>query len=226
MQVRLMTSEGGVSSELYEIVGPADRKNCIYVSDKDGKQLRVHKERLLPADALGKLVAVDHGGKLKVSCPVCSRIIVAEKGFAECPVHGKLQITSHEHLNNPGDDTSATQQEKHMSKTDATTMVDFAVVATYGVELWTKQQLKFSDPRTDVQSHVLLADNPARKLCFNTYNGALGKKKSNTEETFLSQLQAFKDGVAVAPSGTSVYPLKGTLDDARKRLEKTGYTKK
>jgi hypothetical protein len=60
----------------------------------------------------------------------------------------------------------------------------------------------------------------------NTYNGALGKKKSNTEDTFLTQLQAFKDGVAVVPSGTSVYPLKGTLDDARKRLEKTGYTKK
>ena len=225
MQVRLMTPEGGVSSGLYEIVGPADRKNCIYVSDNTGKQLRVHKERVLPSDAAGKLVAVNHGGKFKAACPACSRILMVEKNIAECPVHGKLQITSHEHLN-PDDDTSATQQEKHMSKTDAITMVDFTVVATYGVELWTKQQLKFSDPRTDVQSHVLLADNPARKLCFNTYNGALGKKKSNTEDTFLAQLQAFKDGVAVAPSGTSVYPLKGTLDDARKRLEKTGYTKK
>jgi hypothetical protein len=221
-----MTPEGGVSNELYEIIGPADRKNCIYVSDKDGKQLRVHKERMLPTDSLGRLVAVDHGGKLKTACPVCSRILIVEKNIAECPVHGKLQVTSHERLNNPGDDTPETQQEKHMSKTDAATMVDFTVVATYGVELWTKQQLKFSDPHTDVQSHVLLADSPARKLCFNTYNGALGKKKSNTEETFLSQLQAFKDGVAVAPSGTSVYPLKGTLDDARKRLEKAGYTKK
>ena len=113
-----------------------------------------------------------------------------------------------------------------MSKTEAITTVDFAVVAQYGVELWTKQQLKFSDPRTDVQSHVLLADNPPRKLCFNTYNGALGKKKANTEEAFLAQLKAFKDNVAVTPSGASVYPLKGTLDDARKRLEKTGYTKK
>ena len=113
-----------------------------------------------------------------------------------------------------------------MSKTDTTVMVDFTVVAKYGVELWTKQQLKFSDPRTDVQSHVLLADAPARKLCFNTYNGALGKKKSNTEANFLAQLEAFKANTGVAPSGISIYTLKGTLDDARKKLEKAGYTKK
>lgn len=225
MQIRLLTPEGGVSSEIYDVVGPADRKNCIYVSDCHGKQLRIHKERMLPTDSLGKLVAVMHGGKLKSACPTCARTLMIERDIAECPVHGKLQITSHEHLNNP-DSTSTTQQEKQMSKTDATTMVDFAVVTQYGVELWTKQQLKFSDPRTDVQSHVLLADDPPRKLCFNTYNGALGKKKSNTEDAFLSQLQAFKDGVAVTPSGTSVYPLKGTLDDARKRLEKTGYAKR
>ena len=113
-----------------------------------------------------------------------------------------------------------------MPKTDTITLVDFAVVAQYGVEIWTKQQLKFSDPRTDVQSHVLLADEPPRKLCFNTYNGALGKKKTNTEEAFLAQLQAFKAGTPIAPSGTSVYPLKGVLDDARKRLEKAGYAKR
>ena len=225
MQTRLMTPEGGVSNGLFEVVGPADRKNCIYVVDSDGKQLRIHRERLLPADSLGKLVAVNHGGKLKTACPTCSRTLNVERNIAECPVHGKLQITSHEHLNSP-DSMSTTQQEEEMSKTDATTIVDFAVVAKYGVELWAKQQLKFSDPRTDVQSHVLLADNPPRKLCFNTYNGALGKKKSNTEDAFIAQLEAFKNGVAVTPSGTSVYPLKGTLDDARKRLEKTGYVKK
>jgi hypothetical protein len=225
MQVRLLTPEGGISSELYEVIGPADRKNCIYVSDCNSKQSRVHKERVLPIDSLGKLAAVKQGDKLKTACPICSRILTADGNTAECPVHGKLQITSNEHFNNP-DKVSTTQQEKQMSKTDTTTTVDFTVVVQYGVELWTKQQLKFSDPHTDVQSHVLIADEPPRKLCFNTYNGALGKKKSNTEENFLAQLQAFKDGVAVIPSGTSVYPLKGTLDDARKRLTKTGYTKR
>jgi hypothetical protein len=225
MQVRLLTPEGGVSSNLFEVIGPADRKNCIYVSDEDGNQSRVHKERILPVDSLGKLAAVKHGDRMKAACPLCSRILAIDGDTAECPVHGKLQITSNEHFNNP-DSTSTTRQEKQMSKTDTATVVDFTVVAQYGVELWTKQQLKFSDPHTDVQSHVLIADEPPRKLCFNTYNGALGKKKTNTEEAFLSQLQAFKDGVAAAPSGTSVYPLKGTLDDARKRLEKTGYTKR
>ena len=225
MQVRLLTPEGGVSSGLYEVIGPADRKNCIYVSDGDSKRLRIHKERMLPVDSLGRIVAVRHGGKLKAACPVCARTLPVERNVTECPVHGKMQITSHELLTN-ADDTSATSQEKAMPKTDTTAVVDFTVVAKYGVELWTKRQLKFSDPRTDVQSHVLLIDNPPRKLCFNTYNGALGKKKSNTESTFLAQLQSFKDGATVTPAGISVYPLKGTLDDARKRLEKTGYTKK
>jgi hypothetical protein len=223
-----MMPNGEASSEIYEVVGPADRKNCIFVSAIDGinkgNQLRVHKERMLPEDSSGKTVAVAIGGKLKTACPTCARLLNVDRNRAECPVHGKLQITSHEHLNNP-DNSSTVQQEKQMSKTDTITTVDFTVVAQYG-ELWTKQQLKFSDPRTDVQSHVLLADNPSRKLCFNTYNGALGKKKANTEEIFLSQLQAFKDGTAPEVSGLSIYSLKGTLDDARKRLEKTGYTKK
>jgi hypothetical protein len=223
-----MTPNGDVSSDTYEIVGPADRKNCVFVSATDGankgKQLRVHKERILPENALGKSVAVVIGGKLKTVCPTCSRFLIVDKNIAECPVHGRIKITSHEHLNNP-DSTSIVQQETKMSKTDTITMVDFTVVAQYG-ELWTKQQLKFSDPHTDVQSHVLLADNPSRKLCFNTYNGALGKKKSNTDEVFISQLEAFKNNVAPAVSGASVYSLKGTLDDARKRLEKSGYAKK
>jgi hypothetical protein len=225
MQARLLTPEGGVSNEIYEIVGPADRKNCIYVTDSDGKQIRVHKERMLPLNSLGKLVAVNHGGKLKAACPVCSRTLIVENNIAECPIHGEMQIVSHEHLTNP-DEQSTTQQEVKMSKEATTTTVDFSVVAQYGVEVWTKQQLKFSDPRTDVQSHVLLADDPPRKLCFNTYNGALGKKKAHTMDAFLSQLQSFKDGAAIAPSGAAVYPLKGTLDDARKRLEKSGYTKR
>jgi hypothetical protein len=225
MQIRLLTSDGGVSADLYEVVGPADRKNCIYVSDSNGKQLRIHKERILPADALGKIVAVRNGDKLKTMCPTCSRVLVVEKDFAECPVHGKLAITSNE-LNNLDGKSTEQQEERQMPKTDTATMVDFAVVAQYGVEVWTKQQLKFSDPHTDVQSHVLLGDNPPRKLCFNTYNGALGKKKAGAEEAFFAQLQSFKDGTASTPSGTSVYPLKGTLDDARKKLEKAGYVKK
>jgi hypothetical protein len=225
MQIRLLTPEGGVSEELFEIVGPADRKNCIYVRCGE-RQLRIHKERILPADSLGKIVAVRHGGKLKASCRICSRTLSVERNAAECPVHGRQLVTSNEQLNNPDESSATTQETENMSKTDTTTMVDFTVVAQYGVELWTKQQLKFSDPRTDVQSHVLLADNPPRKLCFNTYNGALGKKKSNTEDNFVAQLQAFKDNTTVVPAGTSVYPLKGVLDDARKKLEKAGYTKK
>jgi hypothetical protein len=135
-----------------------------------------------------------------------------------------MPITSNEFLNGANSQTIATEKERNMSKAEVT-VVDFTTIAQYG-ELWTKQQLKFSDPRTDVQSHVLLADNPPRKLCFNTYNGALGKKKSKVENGFVAQLQAFKDNTTITPDGTSVYPLKVALEDARKRLTKTGYAQK
>ena len=56
--------------------------------------------------------------------------------------------------------------------------IDLAALSKLkGCELWTKKNVKFDHERIDVQAHVLLftGDNQ-RKLCFNTYNGALGKK--------------------------------------------------
>ena len=44
-------------------------------------------------------------------------------------------------------------------------------------ELWTKKQIKFDHSDWDVAAHVLLfTGSHPRKLCFNTYNGTLGKK--------------------------------------------------
>jgi hypothetical protein len=226
MQTRLITSEGGVSDDLYEVIGPADRKHCVFAIGSNGDKVRIHRERLLPVDSNGKLVAVMHNGKLKAACPECSRTLVVLGDSAECPVHGIKPITSHEHLNGFNNPAVETEKEHVMPKNEVTT-IDLSTVAEFGSELWTKPQRKFSDPHTDVQSHVLLADNPPRKLCFNTYNGTLGKrKKSKTDSTFAQQLQSFKDNVTMSPDGASVYPLKSTLDDARKKLEKTGYVKK
>jgi len=228
MQARLMTPEGGVSEELYEIVGPVDRKHCVTAIGQDSTKKRLHKERLLPVNSLGKLVAVTHNGKLKAACPDCFRPLVVVGGFAECPIHGKKPITSHEHPNGVDNQVAAVpEREPTMAKNETAAAIDLAQVTNFGCELWTKPQLKFSDPRTDVQSHVLLADNPPRKLCFNTYNGTLGKrKKSKTDDNFLQQLQAFKDNVSVSPNGTAVYPLKGTLEDARNRLVKASYVRR
>lgn len=215
MPVKLMMPDGTVSEELYDEQGIADRKNCVYVACGD-KKLRVHKDRILPAESAGKLVPIKCGDTLRTSCPICSRVLIVSGATAVCPVHGKMCVVDNGYSNQNA------EQEPKM-KTDVQTTVDLATIASYGVELWTKPQLKFSDPRTNVQSHVLLIDSPARKLCFNTYNGTLGKKKANVQE-FFAQLQLYKDGATTLP-GTSVYVLKGTLDQARKTLEKSGYSK-
>lgn len=88
-------------------------------------------------------------------------------------------------------------------------------------ELWTKKNVKFDHERIDVQAHVLLftGENP-RKLCFNTYNGALGKKASELP------IAAFTAGEPVegtaAKKETPWFPV-SDLEKARTKLGKDGY---
>jgi hypothetical protein len=57
--------------------------------------------------------------------------------------------------------------------------VDLAALAgLQDCELWTKKGVKFDHPEVDVNAHVLVfsAGEASRKLCFNSYDGNLGKK--------------------------------------------------
>lgn len=100
------------------------------------------------------------------------------------------------------------------------TTVNLDEIKEYGVELWTKPQLNFDHVTMDVRAHVLLADDPARKLCFNTYNGTLGKKKE-LKDLHLEEFQANKP----VQDRKLWHELKGSLDEARQHLEKKGYEK-
>ena len=124
------------------------------------------------------------------------------------------------------------QQEKKAADAtaDATTdtavdtptvgIVDLDEIKEYGLELWTKRQLNFDHVSMDVRAHVLLADDPVRKLCFNTYDGTLGKKKE-LKDLHLPEFQANNP-----VQGKKLWHvLKGTLDEARQHLEKKSYTK-
>lgn len=92
-----------------------------------------------------------------------------------------------------------------------------ALAKIKGCELWTKKNVKFDHARIDVQAHVLLfvTDSP-RKLCFNTYDGALGKKAAELPvEGFVAD---------ETPKGTKApwFPV-ADLDKARQKLQKDGY---
>lgn len=99
------------------------------------------------------------------------------------------------------------------------TTIDLGEVKDFGLELWTKPQLNFDHVTMDVRAHVLLATNPLRKLCFNTYDGQLGKKKK-VENLHLEEFQANKS----VPGKKLWHLLKGTLEEARQHLQKKGYT--
>ncbi len=101
-------------------------------------------------------------------------------------------------------------------------VVDLTAIAKHkGVELWTKKNVKFDHERIDVQAHVLLftGDNP-RKLCFNTYNGALGKKAPELPVTEFLANEPVKG--AAAKKDTPWFPVPD-LDKARAKLSKDGY---
>lgn len=91
------------------------------------------------------------------------------------------------------------------------------------LELWTKRSVKFDHVEVDVQAHALLftGENP-RKLCFNTYDGALGKKASSLpiEEFVQDREVATSDKAAHKPW----FQIKD-LEKARAQLKKNGYEK-
>jgi len=97
----------------------------------------------------------------------------------------------------------------------APSIVDVDHLASLG-ELYTRKQLRFNHPDMDVKAHVLLIvdDNP-RKLCFNTYNGTLGKRGNSLP------IDAFQNDEM--PEGKRLWFHVKNVDKQRQKLSKDGY---
>jgi hypothetical protein len=99
--------------------------------------------------------------------------------------------------------------------------VDFdALKALPNCELWTKKNVKFDHVDVDVQAHALLyveGDAP-RKLCFNTYDGVLGKKSPPLPTAEFTADTEVKNAKKPKPW----FPIKD-LGKARTKLGKDGY---
>jgi len=227
-QFRIITMDGKVSEEIFQILRPSE-KNKLIVESESGARLTVHKRRIISVDSLGKAVAVKKGSTIKAVCPGCSEVIEVIDNEIECPVHGKYDITSHDQnlqsvnmvrrSKTPQQDRSNKPMASDLAA-DIGTVVDLEEITKFGKELWTKSQLHFDHVNMDVKAHVLLADEPVRKLCFNTYDGTLGKKKKFED----LHLEDFKTNTPV--QGKKLWHLlKGTLDEARQHLQKKGYTR-
>lgn len=231
-QFRIITMDGKVSRELFQMVRPSDNKNRIVVEDESGGRLTIHKRRVLSPDSKGKAVALGKGSSTKAVCPKCVKVIEVVDAKVTCPEHGEFETISHDQKHQPVNtvthprsqpDRSTSPMATSPPTTDAPPVgatVDLTEVKKFGVELWAKEQLNFDHVNMDVRAYVLLAEDPVRKLCFNMYDGSLGKKKQ-VADLHLEEFKANKP-----PQGKKHWHLlKGTLDDARQHLEKKGYKK-
>jgi hypothetical protein len=187
--VRILQINGTVSKEVYIIDEAADRKGLVGLKQKGSlKTIKVIRSRILPTSADGKAVVIESGDKYKVVCPECDSIgaITDTDTWAgtceECKGCEK-EFSLHWLGVKPMAEAITTNQEgsNMTTKTNRTVAVepvrvDLKDLQKYG-ELYTKKGVRFDHHEIDVQSHVLLfvGENP-RKLCFNTYDGCLGKK--------------------------------------------------
>lgn len=211
---RIVAIDGLVSTEVYSLKRLPDQKLIVVIESRDGKSQRVHHERIIPVDCYNKEVIV--GKVLKTVCRRCGKLSdITADDYVDCSCStDRLPVQRSSSKQNTNVKDSTVMANK------APAVIDLRFVASHGLELWGKES-QFDHVVTSVMSFALLADGPPRKLCFQTYNGTLGKKASDLGRL---NLGAFKDN-----SNHNGKPpwsvVKGTLDDERKRLSSNGYAK-
>ncbi len=238
-EVRLLELDGRVSQEVYKV---ADAKQArkghlqVHPLSNPDSHVKVATRRVLPRDA-DKRAPVTHDGDHWFShCPTCGSLqeIDASSTDHTCETHGNFQLLF---LGERPMATTATKKTAKKSKPKVTKekkpvqspkapkeveLVDFdRLKSLEGCELWTKKNVKFDHPSVNVASHVLLfvGDDP-RKLCFNTYNGGLGKKNKRLPiDEFLADEEVQGGGKRAKPW----FPVREELDKVRAKLAKDNY---
>ncbi len=234
MKVRVISPDGVVSSDTYEHNAECatDSKGRVMITDGNGNSIAVHKLRILPEDSFGKAVVIEKNNRQFGHCPKCNKAVeLDDNGEFRCPECGvfdtigdsikPIRSKKTKPSRPPKEEKPVTQSEPKVKTKKSPAVLDIEIVKTHG-ELWTKFQQKFDHAQIDLQSHILLNEEPLRKLCFNTYNGSLGKKSKEPEKEL--KLTHFKDNSPDEQGKSVGYVLKGeTIESMRQKLDKDGY---
>jgi len=227
--VRILQINGTVSKEVYSVDESADRKGLVILKQKGSlKTIRVIHSRILPTSADGKAVVIESGDKYKVVCPECDSVDAITDtniwaGTCEACKECKKEFNLHWLGVKPMAETITTNQEgsnvttkPNKSATVQPVRINFEDLQKCG-ELYTKKGVRFDHHEIDVQSHVLLftGENP-RKLCFNTYDGCLGKKNKGLP------LEDFKNNEQ--QSGKRLWFDVKDVEKQQEALRKKGYS--
>jgi hypothetical protein len=241
-EVRYIKVDGSITTEVYQVDQErSDRRGYIGLREKGtARTVRVHHRRVLPTNVDGKAVVIETGDKFWACCPKCGHTkgVNASDASMECPKCASA-FELHWLGVKPMSDTATKAETKEKkaktprpekAKTAKTprparepkepTAVDLGALGKLAhCELWTKKNVKFDHERMDVQAHCLLftGESP-RKLCFNTYNGALGKKAPELP------IDAFIANKTGNKKETKWFPV-ADLDKQRTQLGKGGYEK-
>lgn len=216
------------------------------------RELRIQSRRILPSNVGNRVPVIESGNKYRAVCNKCQNVLeitgaIENITCGKCQAVLPLFWIGEKPMNEMNDSATATtdsivnnvpkvkakspkspkpKAEKKMTTTNTKEVqkIDLSAIAkNTDLELWTKKSVKFDHVEVDVQAHALLfiGNNP-RKLCFNTYDGALGKKASSLPiEAFIAdQDVTTSDKAAHKPW----FYIKD-LEKARAQLKKNGYEK-
>jgi hypothetical protein len=230
-QCMILKVDGTISKETYTIhSSSSNRKGIVEIASPSMGIIQVQYRRIIPVIDSDTAAVIESGNKLRTVCPNCNYIgsLVGSEDFLQCPSCGpvKLLWLGHKPTVESSKKPKKAKQEQNMDnaiqaaerKIKTGMPIDLiAVSKTKGCELWTKKNIKFDNPKIDVRAHVLLfTDAPARKLCFNTYDGTLGK----TSKTL--PIEAFLQDKTDADTRKSWYNV-ADLQKARNQLQRDGY---
>lgn len=227
--VRIIDCLGKPSTEEYKICSSrSDRKGQVLL-EYDGSQIKVHYKRIIPLDSIDKAICMESGGKNLATCPCCghfSELRSDDQQFS-CPTHGNKSILwigvkpiiskqqKPQKVKQTVDKVIKRKGDRKGMKKASVNLDELAKLAD--CELYTLKNVEFDHARVEVNSHTLLftGENP-RKLCFNTYNGNLGKKSADLP---------IADFIADRSENKRWYSVKD-LAKAREQLEKNGYERR
>ena len=193
-----------VDHEEYTEFVKSDRNGIIRLQHNQSS-INVLFRRILPLHVDGRAPVIESNGKNFTICPKCGNVLeVFDQSESNCNTCGIFQLywlgvkpmsqqnqDATQTIDSTGtdstDSTDSTVQEtptpaKAVKRPPSTQrdnnqlcLDDLAKLEN--CELWTKNGVKFDHASVDVNSHALIynGDN-ARKYCFNTYDGSLGKK--------------------------------------------------
>lgn len=188
-KVRVLNPNGTVSKEVYTIQqDKSDRKGHVSLLNEKGEELKVNHRRILPFSIVATAIIVEVGDKYKAVCPTCGfvdmiRIVADKYKCSNCQSEHVCHWINTKPLKEVIRETKTikpkVEEEKMQKQTKAAIVVDLDYMSKLAnCKLYTKKNVKFDHERIDVKAHVLIYsdENGARKMCFNTYNGTLGKK--------------------------------------------------